>query len=299
MPDQDPEKPDFSDVISGSSSTAPVGAGAAGRPGARSRRQDVFGPTRRQPLEDREEVLRQRERLEADLRGEPGPDQESRPDPARLDAEDSRVKKRRTMRRNRVSPSRPRSRWFSLPRSFRSRPPARSRRRPRRRPSPPSRPPSRSADPGAVRHGDRRVAREVARSRQEGGGAADTFKPKDTIFAVVSTDGSAAASTIHREVDVQGRTQTVKEDSKTISPTGPATTEFSIQKPSGLAEGGLPGRGDGRRRRADDEVVQGAVGATVQVRRLDRVGAGLDPAPSYLGIGRVGRFSKGQDRAPL
>ena len=66
--------------------------------------------------------------------------------------------------------------------------------------------------------------------------ATDTFKPKDTIFAVVSTNGSAASSTIHVKWTFQDG-QTVKEDSKTISPTGPATTEFSIQKPSGWPKG--------------------------------------------------------------
>ena len=66
--------------------------------------------------------------------------------------------------------------------------------------------------------------------------ATDTFKPKDTIFAVVSTDGSAASSTIHVKWTYQDG-QTVKEDSRTIAPTGPATTEFSIQKPSGWPKG--------------------------------------------------------------
>jgi hypothetical protein len=64
----------------------------------------------------------------------------------------------------------------------------------------------------------------------------DTFKPKDTIFAAVSTDGSAASSTIGVKWTF-GDNQTVKEDSKTIAPTGPATTEFSIQKPSGWPKG--------------------------------------------------------------
>ena len=64
----------------------------------------------------------------------------------------------------------------------------------------------------------------------------DTFKPKDTIFAVVSTDGSAAASVIAVKWTF-GDGQTVKEDSKTIAPTGPATTEFSIQKPKGWPKG--------------------------------------------------------------
>jgi hypothetical protein len=66
--------------------------------------------------------------------------------------------------------------------------------------------------------------------------ASDTFKPKDTIFAVVSTDGSAASTTIHVKWTYQDG-QTVKEDSRTIAPTGPASTEFSIQKPSGWPKG--------------------------------------------------------------
>jgi hypothetical protein len=66
--------------------------------------------------------------------------------------------------------------------------------------------------------------------------AADTFKPTDTIFAVVSTEGSAATSVIAVKWTYQDG-QTVKEDSRTIAPTGPATTEFSIQKPSGWPRG--------------------------------------------------------------
>jgi len=64
----------------------------------------------------------------------------------------------------------------------------------------------------------------------------DTFKPKDTIFAAVSTDGSAASSVIAVKWTF-GEGQTVKEDSRTIAPTGPATTEFSIQKASGWPKG--------------------------------------------------------------
>lgn len=64
----------------------------------------------------------------------------------------------------------------------------------------------------------------------------DTFKPKDTIFASVSTDGSAASSVIVVKWTF-GDGKTVKEDTKTIAPTGPAVTEFSIQKPSGWPKG--------------------------------------------------------------
>jgi hypothetical protein len=67
--------------------------------------------------------------------------------------------------------------------------------------------------------------------------ATDTFSPKDTIFASVSTDGSAASSTIKVKWTYGAAGQVVKEDSKTIAPTGPATTEFSIQKPSGWPKG--------------------------------------------------------------
>jgi hypothetical protein len=64
----------------------------------------------------------------------------------------------------------------------------------------------------------------------------DTFAPKDTIFAVVSTDGSAPTSVIAVKW-TYGDGQTVKEDSKSIAPTGPTTTEFSIQKPKGWPKG--------------------------------------------------------------
>lgn len=64
----------------------------------------------------------------------------------------------------------------------------------------------------------------------------DTFSPKDTIFAAVSTDGSAASSVIAVKWTF-GDGQTVKEDSKTIAPTGPAVTEFSIQKQTGWPKG--------------------------------------------------------------
>ena len=64
----------------------------------------------------------------------------------------------------------------------------------------------------------------------------DTFKPKDTIFASVSTAGAAPSAVIAVKWTF-GENQTVKEDSKTIAPTGPATTEFSIQKPSGWPKG--------------------------------------------------------------
>ena len=64
----------------------------------------------------------------------------------------------------------------------------------------------------------------------------ETFAPKDTIFAVVITDGSGPATTIGAKWTFQDG-QTVKEDSRSITPTGPAATEFSIQKPTGWPKG--------------------------------------------------------------
>jgi hypothetical protein len=64
----------------------------------------------------------------------------------------------------------------------------------------------------------------------------DAFAPKDTIFASVSTDGTAPAAVIHAKWTFQDG-QTVKDDSRTVAVTGPAVTEFSIQKPDGWPKG--------------------------------------------------------------
>ena len=64
----------------------------------------------------------------------------------------------------------------------------------------------------------------------------DTFAPKDTIFASVSTDGTAPAAVIHAKWTFQDG-QTVKDDSRTVALAGPAVTEFSIQKPDGWPKG--------------------------------------------------------------
>jgi len=66
--------------------------------------------------------------------------------------------------------------------------------------------------------------------------ATDVFAPKDTIFAVVSTNGTAPSAVIHAKWTFQDG-QVVKDDSRTIAVTGPAVTEFSIQKPDGWPKG--------------------------------------------------------------
>lgn len=66
---------------------------------------------------------------------------------------------------------------------------------------------------------------------------ATTFSPKDTIYAAVSTDGAAPTSTIKAKWTFGDAGQLVKEEDTTIAPTGPATTEFHISKPSGWPKG--------------------------------------------------------------
>lgn len=65
--------------------------------------------------------------------------------------------------------------------------------------------------------------------------ATTTFNPKDSIYAAVSTTGSGNATIAVKWTYQDG--QTVKEDSKSIAPTGPATTSFQISKPDGWPAG--------------------------------------------------------------
>jgi hypothetical protein len=64
----------------------------------------------------------------------------------------------------------------------------------------------------------------------------DTFKPNDTIYATVGTDGASSGSTLKAKWTYQDG-QTVDETSRTIAPTGPTVTEFHIVKPSGWPKG--------------------------------------------------------------
>ena len=56
-----------------------------------------------------------------------------------------------------------------------------------------------------------------------------TFGRKDTIYASVATEGAAPSKTITAKWTFQDG-QTVKEQSESIAPTGPAATEFHISK---------------------------------------------------------------------
>ena len=64
--------------------------------------------------------------------------------------------------------------------------------------------------------------------------ATDTFAKGDTIYASVDTTGSGSATLAARWTYTKdGKTVPVKDDTATISATGPATSEFHISKPDG------------------------------------------------------------------
>jgi hypothetical protein len=68
--------------------------------------------------------------------------------------------------------------------------------------------------------------------------ATDTFGTKDTIYATVDTTGSGTATLAAKwTYSKDGKTVPVKEDTATIAPTGPATSEFHISKPDGWPVG--------------------------------------------------------------
>ena len=96
---------------------------------------------------------------------------------------------------------------------------------------------ARSAGFGARPAGSRRGARagSAVGADRKVTTATTTFTPKDTIYASVATTGTGTA-TIEAKWTYQG-SQTVKDDSKTIAPTGPASTAFSISKPDGWPAG--------------------------------------------------------------
>jgi hypothetical protein len=63
-----------------------------------------------------------------------------------------------------------------------------------------------------------------------------TFAKGDTIYASVATDGTSESATLTARWTFETGQQ-VSEGSETITPTGPAVTEFHISKPSGWPTG--------------------------------------------------------------
>ena len=78
---------------------------------------------------------------------------------------------------------------------------------------------------------------EVTLGRSVGGDKAitdraDTFKPNDTIYASVATEGSSPSATLRAKWSFEGG-QLVDESTRTIAPNNRERTEFHISKPDG------------------------------------------------------------------
>ncbi len=68
--------------------------------------------------------------------------------------------------------------------------------------------------------------------------ATEMFAKGDTIHASIDTTGAGTATVVAKwTYSKDGKTAPVKEESATITPTGPATTEFHISKPDGWPAG--------------------------------------------------------------
>jgi len=68
--------------------------------------------------------------------------------------------------------------------------------------------------------------------------ATEAFAKGDTIHASIDTTGAGSATLVARWTFTKdGKTVPVKEDTATITPAGPATTEFHISKPDGWPVG--------------------------------------------------------------
>ena len=68
--------------------------------------------------------------------------------------------------------------------------------------------------------------------------AGESFGKKDTIYASVGTTGAGTATLKAKwTYRKNGQEAVVKEDTQTITPTGPASSEFHISKPDGWPGG--------------------------------------------------------------
>jgi len=63
-----------------------------------------------------------------------------------------------------------------------------------------------------------------------------SFRPDETVYVSVETDGTAPQATLTARFNYEGD-QLVKEQSATIVPSGAVATEFHVAKPGGFPEG--------------------------------------------------------------
>jgi hypothetical protein len=68
--------------------------------------------------------------------------------------------------------------------------------------------------------------------------ASEMFATSDTIYASIDTTGTGTATLVAKwSYTKDGKTVPVSEDTATITPAGPTTTEFHISKPDGWPAG--------------------------------------------------------------
>ena len=67
--------------------------------------------------------------------------------------------------------------------------------------------------------------------------ASAVFAPKETIYVVILTEGVAPKATLKARWTYGDKGTLVNEETRDISPSGPASTEFHIAKPSGWPAG--------------------------------------------------------------
>jgi hypothetical protein len=96
------------------------------------------------------------------------------------------------------------------------------------KPAPPS-------DAVGVRVADVNLGRSLNADKTIGDNTT-SFRPADTIYASVVTDGSSPSASLKARWTYQDG-QVVDESVQTIAPSGKATTEFHISKPSGWPPG--------------------------------------------------------------
>jgi hypothetical protein len=68
--------------------------------------------------------------------------------------------------------------------------------------------------------------------------ATDTFRPGDTLYLAIETSGAGAADLTARwTYSSGGQVTLVHEETQKVTATGPAVTEFHVQKPDGWPPG--------------------------------------------------------------
>ena len=103
--------------------------------------------------------------------------------------------------------------------------------------APPATAPAPAPEPAGVSAGPITLGKAIG-SDKKVTTSADTFAKSDTIYASVETTGSGTSTLKAKWTFSKGGQSTiVKEDSQTIMPTGPATSEFHISKPDGWPVG--------------------------------------------------------------